>query len=169
MSTRSEPLLGGLAPTFLARLGGTLLRATRESRFILHARGKVRRFMLVHFRPGWVKHQLELRRGSCRRCGTCCNLLHTCPMLSVRGRCFVYGICRPQSCRMFPLDQRDLDEVRLCGGRCGFSFEAVATPERTGGPNDNVRDSAPVLPATDTAHATGEHDRKDGLPCAGRD
>jgi len=26
-------------------------------------------------------------------------------------------------CKSFPIDQRDIDEVALCGGTCGYRFE----------------------------------------------
>jgi uncharacterized protein YdhG (YjbR/CyaY superfamily) len=49
-------------------------------------------------------------------------LLFTCPMLTKQGRCLVYGACRPQACKVFPIDQRDIDEVKLCGAQCGYRF-----------------------------------------------
>lgn len=97
--------------------------AFHDSRFVLHAVGKTRRFMLVHFRKRYVRDQLAARQGHCRQCGTCCNLLFICPMLTRQGRCMVYGLCRPQACKVFPIDQRDIDEVRTCGGHCGYRFD----------------------------------------------
>ena len=44
------------------------------------------------------------------------NLLFTCPMLTKQGRCLGYGTCRPQACKVFPIDQRDVDEMKRCGG-----------------------------------------------------
>jgi hypothetical protein len=32
-------------------------------------------------------------------------------------------------CRIFPIDQRDLDEVRMRGGHCGYTFCRSAGPE----------------------------------------
>lgn len=93
-----------------------------ESRFMFHLVGKVRRFYLVNFKKDYVQNQLVLRKGACRQCGTCCNLLITCPMLLKKGHCLVYGKCRPQSCKVFPIDQRDIQEVRLNNGSCGFHF-----------------------------------------------
>lgn len=98
-------------------------RTAANFRFLLHITGKVRRFWMVHFRKRFVKQQLLVRGGDCRQCGACCNLLFTCPMLMRQGRCFVYGYCRPGACKVFPIDQRDIDEVRLCGGRCGYRFD----------------------------------------------
>ncbi len=108
--------------TFSYRLIFTVTQALRDSRFVLHATGKFRRFWLVHFRKEYVQGQLPVRKGKCHQCGTCCNLLFTCPMLTKQGRCFVYGSCRPQACRVFPIDQRDIDEVNLCGSQCGYCF-----------------------------------------------
>jgi len=93
-----------------------------SSRFFLHSSGKVRRFLLVHFRQDYVEKQLSIRQGECRQCGTCCNLLFTCPSLTKDGGCVVYGICRPQACKVFPIDQRDIDEAAICGGQCGYHF-----------------------------------------------
>lgn len=98
-------------------------QAATNFRFFLHINGKARRFWMVHFRKRYVQEQLAVRGGACRQCGTCCNLLFTCPMLMKKGQCFVYGYCRPSSCKVFPIDQRDIDEVRLCGGRCGYQFD----------------------------------------------
>ncbi len=107
---------------FVQRLIFGIAMAFRDSRFVIQASGKWRRFFLIHFRPGYVKRQLAARQGDCHQCGTCCNLVFTCPMLSRQGRCFVYGRCRPQVCKVFPIDQQDLDEIRMCGGRCGYGF-----------------------------------------------
>lgn len=94
-----------------------------ESRFIIHIVGKVRRQYLVKFRKKYVKRQMSQRKGGCLRCGTCCNLLITCPMLLKKGSCIVYGLCRPQTCKVFPIDQRDINEVRFYNRTCGFHFD----------------------------------------------
>lgn len=103
-----------------------MLRSVRtgcaNSRFGLHLIGKVRRLLLVHYRKDYVRRQLSERQGGCRQCGTCCNLLFTCPMLTKEGRCLAYGACRPQACKVFPIDQRDVEEARLAGGQCGYRF-----------------------------------------------
>jgi hypothetical protein len=101
----------------------------RESRFLMQAIGKSRRFYLVHFRKDYVHQQLLLRKGHCRQCGNCCWLLFTCPMLTQQGLCLVYGKCRPQACKVFPIDQRDIEEVALCGGNCGYRFEKQVLKE----------------------------------------
>jgi len=108
--------------TFSHRLIFMITRWFKSSRFTLHTTGKLRRFWLVHFRKEYVQHQLLVRKGDCQHCGACCNMLFTCPMLAKQGKCFVYGFYRPRSCRVFPIDQRDLAEVSLCGGHCGYRF-----------------------------------------------
>ncbi len=105
------------------RLAGAVARVFTDSRIVLHGIGKIRRFRLVHFKKQYVQTQLFNRRGSCRQCGTCCNLLFTCPALTKQGKCLVYGMCRPDACKVFPIDQRDIEEIRLCGGHCGYRFE----------------------------------------------
>jgi hypothetical protein len=109
--------------TFSDGLMAAAARAVGHSRFLLHLTGKARRFSLVHFQKQYVQNQLLVRQGDCRQCGFCCNLLYTCPMLTKSGRCIIYGSCRPRSCKVFPIDQRDIDEVNLCGGHCGYHFE----------------------------------------------
>ncbi len=108
--------------SLVCRLFDILHRTFRDSRFLIHGIGKIRRFFLVHFNKDYVKRQLFARQGECRQCGTCCNLLNTCPMLTKNGRCFAYGTCRPQVCKIFPIDERDLAEVKICGQNCGFHF-----------------------------------------------
>ncbi|WP_020677582.1 hypothetical protein [Geopsychrobacter electrodiphilus] len=106
------------------RLFSTVTRSFSNSRFLLHATGKLRRFFLVHFRKSYVQNQLSTRQGKCRQCGTCCNLLFTCPSLTNDGNCIVYGICRPQACKVFPIDPRDVAEAEACGTRCGYDFSS---------------------------------------------
>lgn len=108
-----------------------------ESRFMIHLIGKIRRLYLVNFRKKYVQRQLEKREGACRQCGTCCNLLVTCPMLLKKG-CLVYGICRPQTCKVFPIDQRDLKEVQFCNSTCGFHFEVSNRNEADQRVNEEV-------------------------------
>jgi len=117
-------LTGGYhAPiSWLYRLFERISKAFSCSRFLVHGAGKIRRFYLGHFRKEYVKRQLLIREGECRQCGTCCNLLNTCPMLTSGGRCFAYGSCRPQACKVFPIDERDIAEVKMCGKSCGFRF-----------------------------------------------
>lgn len=113
--------IADLTTIFYSRIFA-ILQVLRDSRFVLHMSGKLRRFGLVHFQKRYVQSQLLARKGDCRQCGTCCNLLFTCPMLTKKGRCLAYGTCRPRACRVFPIDQRDIDEVNLCGGHCGYHF-----------------------------------------------
>ena len=101
--------------------------ALQDSRLVIHTRGKLRRFWLVHFRIGYIRRQLSARQGDCHQCGTCCNLLFTCPMLTKQKRCLVYGTCRPQVCKVFPINKRDISEVELCGGQCGYHFKSACS------------------------------------------
>lgn len=110
-------------PVSLDHLISAIGRVVTDSRFLLHITGKIRRFWLVHFRKQYIQTQLMVRHGDCRQCGSCCNLLFTCPTLTKQGRCLVYGSCRPSACKVFPIDQRDIEEIRLCGGHCGYRFE----------------------------------------------
>ena len=112
---------------YFNRLIFAITRGFKSSRFILHLNGKLRRLRMVHFQKKYVRNQLSLRRGACRQCGVCCNLLFTCPMLTKKGKCIVYGLCRPRACMVFPINQRDIDEIKLCGGQCGYFFKALSS------------------------------------------
>jgi putative zinc- or iron-chelating protein len=88
--------------------------------------GKVRRFYLAHFRPGYVRESLARRLGQCDRTGACCHLMFTCPLLDQKPqpvRCTIHEI-KPKVCRLFPIDERDLRDRDIVspGTRCGFSF-----------------------------------------------
>ena len=98
-------------------------RAVEDAKFrARQAQGKLRRFMSANFRKEEVVAQLALRRGECNRCGACCEILFKCPFLKKHRdgttSCGIYED-RPSQCRLFPIDQRDLAEVR---GTCSFYF-----------------------------------------------
>jgi hypothetical protein len=86
------------------------------------AHGKLRRFVNINFRKEEVVAQLALRRGDCNRCGACCEILFKCPFLKKHRdgttSCGIYED-RPNQCRLFPIERRDLEEVR---GTCSFYF-----------------------------------------------
>src|SRR5215831_17151819 len=86
------------------------------------AHGKLRRFVNTNFRKQETIAALSLRRGECNRCGACCELLFKCPFLKKHddgsSTCGIYEH-RPNSCRMFPIEPRDLLEVR---GECSYTF-----------------------------------------------
>jgi hypothetical protein len=99
------------------------LRAVEDARFrARQAQGKLRRFVSANFRKQEVIDALALRRGDCNRCGACCEILFKCPFLRKHGdgtsTCGIYED-RPNQCRLFPIERRDLDEVR---GQCSFYF-----------------------------------------------
>ena len=99
------------------------LRAVDDAKFrARQAQGKLRRFVSANFRKQEVIESLSLRRGECNRCGACCELLFKCPFLKKSGdgttTCGIYED-RPNQCRLFPIEQRDLKEVR---GACSFYF-----------------------------------------------
>jgi hypothetical protein len=98
-------------------------RAVVDAKFrARQAQGKVRRFVSANFRKEEVVASLALRRGECNRCGACCEILFKCPFLKKHDdgttTCGVYED-RPNQCRLFPIEKRDLEEVR---GTCSFYF-----------------------------------------------
>ncbi len=106
------------------------------------ARGKLRRWWLTNFRPGYVAEQLARREGACKGCGRCCRLMFRCLFLTRSHRCFVYGLWRPGNCTAFPIDERDLGDV---DGECGYSFseETVTAPEAVPAPEKLSADQRP--------------------------
>jgi hypothetical protein len=105
------------------------LAAARRSRTVEDARfrarqaqGKLRRFVSANFRKDEVIASLALRQGDCNRCGACCEILFKCPFLKKHRdgttTCGIYED-RPNQCRLFPIEKRDLEEVR---GSCSFYF-----------------------------------------------
>ena len=98
-------------------------RAVTDAKFrARQAQGKLRRFVSANFRKDEVIAALALRRGDCNRCGACCEILFKCPFLKKHKdgttTCGIYED-RPNVCRLFPIDRRDLQEVR---GICSFYF-----------------------------------------------
>lgn len=99
------------------------LRAVEDTRFrARQAQGKFRRFVQIRFKKEEVVAALALRRGECNRCGACCEILFKCPFLKKHDdattTCGIYED-RPNQCRLFPIEKRDLEEVR---GTCSFYF-----------------------------------------------
>jgi hypothetical protein len=105
------------------------LVAAKRSRAVVDAKfrarqvhGKLRRFVSANFRKEDVVASLSLRRGECNRCGACCEILFKCPFLKKHmdgtTTCGIYED-RPNQCRLFPIEKRDLEEVR---GTCSFYF-----------------------------------------------
>ena len=94
------------------------------------AQGKIRRFVITNFRKQDTIDALSLRRGECNRCGACCELVFKCPFLKKQSDgtslCGIYEN-RPNSCRLFPIEQRDIQEVR---GSCSYYF--IEKPVRLG-------------------------------------
>ena len=86
------------------------------------AQGKIRRFVNTTFRKQEMIEQLALRRGDCNRCGACCELVFKCPFLKKNSdgssMCGIYEN-RPNQCRMFPIEPRDIQEVK---GTCTYYF-----------------------------------------------
>jgi len=97
------------------------------------AQGKIRRFLNTNFRKQETIAALALRRGECNRCGACCELVFKCPFLKKQpdgsSLCGIYEN-RPNSCRLFPIEQRDIQEVK---GTCSYYFiEKPVQLERAG-------------------------------------
>ena len=94
------------------------------------AQGKLRRFVRANFKKHEIVASLALRRGECNRCGACCELVFKCPFLKRQtdgtSLCGIYEN-RPNQCRLFPTEQRDIQELR---GTCSYYF--IEKPVRLG-------------------------------------
>lgn len=106
-------------------------RKVEDARFrARQVQGKLRRFVNTNFRKPEMVAALSLRRGECNRCGACCELLFKCPFLKKHrdgtSTCGIYEN-RPNSCRLFPIERRDIKEVR---GSCSYYF--IEKPVRLG-------------------------------------
>ncbi len=99
-------------------------RTVEDAKFrARQAQGKLRRFVQIQFHKQEVVEALSLRRGDCNRCGACCEILFKCPFLKKNDddnttTCGIYED-RPSQCRLFPIERRDLEEVR---GSCSYYF-----------------------------------------------
>jgi uncharacterized protein len=83
--------------------------------------GKMRRFTMTFFGKNYIENQKKIRQGACRRCGNCCKILVNCPFGDFSNStviCKIYDK-RFQACRVFPIDERCLLDVKL---DCGFNF-----------------------------------------------
>jgi tetratricopeptide (TPR) repeat protein len=96
--------------------------------------GKLRRFYLHMFNRDYLRRNHARRKGECRRCGLCCELMFTCPYLEGSNgdtSCACHGT-RWDNCKIFPVDERDLaDRDRVSDdGPCGFRFDPPMRPQR---------------------------------------
>jgi Fe-S-cluster containining protein len=85
---------------------------------------KIIRHILIYMFPKRIKHQIELREGKCLRCGKCCKLVFTCPMLvgsHQQHGCRIYPH-RSRVCSQFPISNEDIKDVNY---KCGYSFRTV--------------------------------------------
>jgi hypothetical protein len=96
-----------------------------------HAWGKVRRFLLCHFRSDYVREHTRRRQGECRQCGSCCDLTFHCPFLNPQRQCKRYDR-RTLTCRDFPIDAADLRLTRVPCGHYYGSLEEEARADSSG-------------------------------------
>ncbi|MBI5746610.1 MAG: hypothetical protein HZA13_06395 [Nitrospirae bacterium] len=95
---------------------------SRSSTPVQKIANKIRRYLLCKTGNGYIEKQMAVRLGDCLQCGRCCRLIYRCPFLAGSGsniRCLIYHKGRPDQCRAFPIDRRDLGDVDF---RCGYFF-----------------------------------------------
>jgi len=117
--------LGGIAAVNREHAEAPSGAAARTWLWILRLVSQIRRQVLSRFRPAYVARMRRLRRGTCRNCGSCCNLTFRCPFLSSEKRCVIYDH-RTLTCRNFPIDAKDLELTRV---PCGHYFDAEPEEE----------------------------------------
>ena len=85
-------------------------------------KGQLRRLFLNYVRTSYVDHQLQKRKGDCKQCGKCCEILFRCPFLikveDGASMCSIYEK-RPGSCAAFPISEKCLSEVDF---DCSYTF-----------------------------------------------
>ncbi|MBS3732343.1 MAG: YkgJ family cysteine cluster protein [Desulfobacterales bacterium] len=103
---------------------GNVIEQTKCDIVLLY--GKLRRLCLTTLAGRRARQRTSRRTGECKQCGTCCKFVFRCPLLDENGLCKIYhSRLRPEVCRRFPIDRRDVEEVRLSSGRtCGYGFES---------------------------------------------
>jgi Fe-S-cluster containining protein len=57
----------------------------------------------------------EKRKGSCLKCGQCCQFAYECPFLEEEG-CTIYSL-RPPQCRKYPRTEEE-----SIVAECGYTF-----------------------------------------------
>lgn len=83
----------------------------------------------------------EQRKGDCGRCAACCKLLFKCPFLDESGpiaSCSIHDR-RPDNCKFFPIDPRDLADRDFVDPEnpCGFFFPGQSPPQSKNGTAKN--------------------------------
>src|ERR1700752_3323684 len=108
---------------FEMRLAARRIRSRKVADAKLRARqaqGKLRRFVITNFRKEETISPLSLRLGERNRCGAWCEIVFKCPFMKKNADgpsfCGIYEN-RPNQCRLFPIEPRDLKEVR---GTCSY-------------------------------------------------
>lgn len=85
-------------------------------------KGRLRRYFTIRFRKGYIKSQVQKRKGECKRCGLCC-CERMCPfVIENKGKwdCLLHPH-KPLNCTVYPINQKDVKEY----GCRGFTFESA--------------------------------------------
>jgi hypothetical protein len=99
--------------------------------------GILRRLFLHAFRPGYVRGQLQARKGECLRCGACCQMAWRCTFFHEpdgRPACKFYSNYRYPNCVNYPIDDRDIADRNLVfpDRPCGYSWAPDGGPGQAG-------------------------------------
>jgi len=98
---------------------------------LIMAKGKLRRQWLTHFRKDYVERNKARRRGSCSRCGICCNFVFTCPWVdySTKPSSCTCHETKWLVCQTFPIDERDLRDRYILDPERPCSYHFVTWDE----------------------------------------
>lgn len=105
--------------------------------FLRNAKLAAWRLRRIGLGAAYIERNKQRRFGECKRCGACCHLRSLwpmpmfghlrCPALSWTedglSSCVLHG-SRPGLCRLFPIDEADLEARNLVSPhtRCGYGF-----------------------------------------------
>ena len=90
--------------------------------FISSLRSSIRRRYLWYFNRAYVEKMLAKRKGSCKDCGGyCCSHTRICRNLK-NGKCSVYKTSIPFFCKVFPIDEKDI-ELACVKDKCKYYWK----------------------------------------------
>ena len=79
-----------------------------------------RRKFYLTFRKKYIKKQLSLRKGKCKECGCCHNMLIPCEHFKEPNLCLKWNDL-PYECFCYPFDEKDKNEFSK--KQCAFHWD----------------------------------------------
>jgi len=105
-----------------------LRKAPLKDRFLLFYTGAIRRPFYNLFRKEYIKKQLAERKGECKQCGKCCEIMDViglkCKYFK-EGKCIIFKYAmKKKLCDtyVYPFDEKD-KRVTKNYTKCGFYWK----------------------------------------------